>query len=280
MTRSRTETKTTSVSFQSLFSTASTTAATTDDDDAPPDGTTRTKQLPLLYGTEESPPWPHCLVMAFQHYLVFIGGSIATPLLVISYMCMEASDPHRGDIVSSVIFVSGIITILQTTFGIRLPIIQGSNFAYVAPTIAILSTSFPPCDTLDLPSLTEEQRREQWQIRMREVQGAIAVSAVLQVFLGLSGAVGILLRFITPLTIVPSVTLLGLSLITVGAKQAASHWGISALTLVLLVILSQYLKTVLVPHPTYVKGKGVSLTRSPLFTYFPVSLGIRGGVNE
>lgn len=279
MARSRADTRTETIAPDNTITTTTTMEFTTIDtqDSSPPPpeapppplDTTNTK---LIYSTEESPPWGHCMLLAFQHYLAFIGGTIATPLLVVSYMCMEPSDTSRGDIVSTIIFVSGLITILQTTFGIRLPIIQGANFAYVAPSITILATSFPPCDTLDLSSLTEDEKREQWQIRMRELQGAIAVSAVLQVFLGLSGAVGILMRFVTPLTIVPSVTMLGLSLFSVGTRQASSHWGISAFTLVLLVVVSQYLKNVKVPHPSYSRAKGMHLVRSPVFTYFPLLL--------
>ena len=114
MTRSRGETQTESISTQPSPSSSATPAAA-----VPPDRATEAEKIPLLYSTEESPPWPHCLLLAFQHYLVFVGTTIATTLLVLSFMCMEASDPYRGDIVSTIIFVSGIITVLQVTFGIR-----------------------------------------------------------------------------------------------------------------------------------------------------------------
>ena len=35
-------------------------------------------------------------------------------------------DPARGYIISTILFVSGIVTLLQATFGCRLPIIQVS----------------------------------------------------------------------------------------------------------------------------------------------------------
>lgn len=75
---------------------------------------------------------------------------------------------------------------LPIPFFPRLPIIQGCNFAYLAPSITILS-SFPACNTLNLANLTAVERQEEWQIRMRELQGAIAVSALLQVVLGFTG---------------------------------------------------------------------------------------------
>ena len=72
-------------------------------------------------------------------------------------------DPARGYIVSSIFFVSGLVTllqvtlgctvlyyallhrtvlyytVLQVTLGCRLPIIQGGTFSFLVPTIAILS---------------------------------------------------------------------------------------------------------------------------------------------
>lgn len=41
--------------------------------------------------------------------------------------------------------------------------------------------------------------------------------------------VGLVLRWITPLAIVPTVTLVGLSLFDVAAQQASQHWGVSIL---------------------------------------------------
>ena len=42
------------------------------------------------------------------------------------------------------------------------------------------------------------------------------------------GIVGWLLKFITPLTIVPTVSLVGLSLFENAADAASQHWGIAA----------------------------------------------------
>lgn len=42
-----------------------------------------------------------------------------------------------------------------------------------------------------------------------------------------TGVMGLLLRFITPLTIVPTVSLVGLSLFENAADAASQHWGIA-----------------------------------------------------
>jgi nucleobase transporter 1/2 len=42
--------------------------------------------------------------------------------------------------VSTVLFVSGVTTLLHTSFGSRLPLIQGPSFVYLAPVLAIINS--------------------------------------------------------------------------------------------------------------------------------------------
>lgn len=42
--------------------------------------------------------------------------------------------------VSTVLFVSGVTTLLQSFFGSRLPLIQGSSFVFLAPALAIINS--------------------------------------------------------------------------------------------------------------------------------------------
>lgn len=55
------------------------------------------------------------------------------------------------------------------------------------------------------------------------------VASVLQILVGFSGLIGFLMRFIGPLTIAPTVSLIGLALYDSAGVKAGSHWGISAL---------------------------------------------------
>lgn len=55
------------------------------------------------------------------------------------------------------------------------------------------------------------------------------VASLLQVLVGFSGLIGFLMRFIGPLTIAPTVSLIGLSLYDSAGAKAGSHWGISAM---------------------------------------------------
>lgn len=55
------------------------------------------------------------------------------------------------------------------------------------------------------------------------------VASLLQILVGFSGLIGFLMRFTGPLTIAPTVSLIGLSLYDSAGDKVGSHWGISAM---------------------------------------------------
>jgi len=62
-----------------------------------------------------------------------------------------------------------------------------------------------------------------------QVQGAILVASLTQVLLGITGLIGFLMSRIGPLTIAPTITLVGLNLFGAAGDFAGKHWGISFL---------------------------------------------------
>lgn len=62
-----------------------------------------------------------------------------------------------------------------------------------------------------------------------QIQGAIIVSSTIEVVIGFCGLPGLLLEYIGPLTITPTVTLIGLSVFTTAGARAGTHWGMTAL---------------------------------------------------
>lgn len=64
------------------------------------------------------------LNLIFQHYLTMIGAIVSIPFIFTPALCMEDEDPSRGRIISTMIFVTGIVTYIQATWGCRLPIVQ------------------------------------------------------------------------------------------------------------------------------------------------------------
>ena len=117
-----------------------------------------------------------------------IAASIACPFLLAPALCMEDDDPNKANIISTLIFMSGILTILQSTVGTRLPIVQGGSFAYLVPTLAILNLPQWKCPPPEVMSgLSPDEKFELWQVRIREIQGAIIFAALFEALFALTG---------------------------------------------------------------------------------------------
>ena len=199
----------------------------------------------LIYGIDDSPPLLETLGLGFQHYLTMFGSTVAIPLLLAPALGLKDDPVALGWLISTMFFVSGITTLLQTTFGNRLPLVQGGTFSLLAPTFAI-------CGMAALANVG-------WEVRLQHVQGAIIGGGLVEMVVGYTGLVGRLLRFVGPVTIAPTIALIGLALFKFGAPEAGKHWGIGGLTIVLIVLFSQYLRRT-----------------HRMFELFPILLGIFG----
>ncbi|KAL7390790.1 hypothetical protein ABVT39_027941 [Epinephelus coioides] len=100
------------------------------------------------------------------------------------------------------------------------------------------------------------------------------VSSVVELVIGLCGLPGLLLDYIGPLTITPTVSLIGLSVFTTAGDRAGSHWGLSALCILLIVLFAQYLRATSLPVPVYSREKGLTSTKVQIFKMFPIILAI------
>ena len=64
---------------------------------------------------------------------------------------------------------------------------------------------------------------------MRELQGGLLVASLTQLLIGASGLASVLLRYIGPLTVAPTITLVALPLFNVAAGFADKNWWIAFL---------------------------------------------------
>jgi uracil-xanthine permease len=199
----------------------------------------------LTYSIEDKPPLREAVALGFQHYLTMFGSTVAIPFLLAD--ALGASPAQVGQLIGTIFFVSGIATLLQSTYGNRLPIIQGGTFSFLAPTIAICS----------MAGLAEAG----FEVKMQHVQGAIIAGAVVEIVVGFTGVVGKLLRLVSPVTIAPTIALIGLALFQFGATKlgAGGYWPIGGLTIGLIILFSQYLRS-----------------KHRMFNMYPVLLGILG----
>ena len=197
----------------------------------------------LIYGIDDIPPPREVFVLGLQHYLTMFGSTVAIPLFLAEKLGIEDQPADVAWLICTMFFVSGITTLLQTTWGNRLPIVQGGTFSFLAPAAAVIGMS-------ELAALG-------WEVKLQHVQGAVILGSLVEILVGYSGLIGILLRFVGPITIAPTIILIGLALFGAGADKAGTHWGLAATTIVLIIVFSQFLAQ-----------------RSRVFRMFPILLGI------
>ncbi|KAL4635980.1 solute carrier family 23 member 2-like [Arapaima gigas] len=235
------------------------------------------RRMDMIYTIEDTPPWYLCVFLGLQHYLTCFSGTIAVPFLLAEAMCVGYDQWATSQLIGTIFFCVGITTLLQTTLGCRLPLFQASAFAFLAPARAILSLDKWKCNTTDVPVVnsTELLHTEHiWHPRIREIQGAIIVSSMVEVCIGALGLPGFLLKYIGPLTITPTVALIGLSGFQAAGERAGKHWGIAMLTIFLVLLFSQYARNVQLPLPIYKSKKGWTSYRLQLFKMFPIIMAI------
>jgi len=177
----------------------------------------------MIYTIDDKPPFWTALFLGFQHYLTMFGSTVAIPLILSGPLGIEHGSLDQARLIATMFFISGITTLLQSTFGNRLPIVQGGTFSFLAPTIAICS----------MAALKDAG----WHVRMQHVQGAIIAGAFFEIIFGFSGLVGKIKKYIGPVTIAPTIALIGLALFKFGAPIAGKDWLVGGLTIALIVII-------------------------------------------
>ncbi|KAH0900520.1 hypothetical protein HID58_040023 [Brassica napus] len=173
------------------------------------------KPIVMKYGLRDNPPsYGPLIYYGLQHYLSLAGSLVFIPLVIVP--AMDGSDKDTAAVISTMLLLTGITTILQCYFGTRLPLVQGSSFVYLAPALVVINSE-------EFRNLTEHKFRE----IMRELQGAIIVGSLFQCILGSTGLMSLILRFINPVVVAPTVAAVGLAFFSYGFPQAGTCVEIS-----------------------------------------------------
>lgn len=197
----------------------------------------------LVYRIEERPPWIMTILMAVQHFSANFSRCLVQPFLIAEILCFDREAAFLTRHIATTFVVTGVTTLLQIIFGSRLPIIQGPGGGYIVPAVAMLSVRGECPAAITANSTMEEKQilREEAYSRMNEINGAVFIASIVQCLIGFTGLVGVLLRFIGPITIAVTLTMIGIDTIPLAMNLAGSHWCISIPTIILIVIFSQML---------------------------------------
>ncbi|CAL5332340.1 unnamed protein product [Camellia sinensis] len=190
--------------------------------------------LQLQYCIHSNPSWPHTVLLGFQHYIVMLGTTVLIATILVPQMGGSPGDKAR--VIQSLLFMSGLNTLLQTWFGTRLPTVMGPSLAYLIPVLSIIK---------DLSNDSFPSEHQRFLHTMRAIQGSLIVSSFINIILGYGRVWGKFTRFFSPVVIVPVVCLVGLGLFGRGFPELAKCVEIG-LPMLLLLVVSQYLKRL---HP-------------------------------
>ncbi|KAJ4978779.1 hypothetical protein NE237_009559 [Protea cynaroides] len=189
------------------------------------------RQSHMKYELRDTPGLVPIGLYGLQHYISMLGSLILIPLVIVP--AMGGSHEDTSVVVATVLFISGVTTLLHTFFGSRLPLIQGPSFVYLAPALVIISS--PQFQGLN---------GNNFRHIMRELQGAIIISSAFQAVLGYSGLMSLFLRLINPVVVAPTIAAVGLSFYSYGFPQVATCIEIGAVQILLVIIFSLYLRKI------------------------------------
>jgi xanthine/uracil permease len=211
---------------------------------------TQEKQHWIVYPIGSKPKWGLAILLGIQQYLTMFGATVLIPFIVGGAMGLPPD--QLALLISTIFFTSGLCTLIQQSpLGNKLPVVQGGTFSFLGPTFAILGM------------VTAEKFGGQgplWHIQIQHVAGAIMIASVFEIVLGYTGIMGQVRKLISPITIGPTIAMIGLALFSIGAPWMASNWIISLITLISLIVYSQVLSQ-----------------KSRVFMLFPVLLAIATG---
>ncbi|XP_056005753.1 uncharacterized protein LOC125657493 isoform X2 [Ostrea edulis] len=236
----------------------------------------------LIYKISDATPIHLTLFFAMQQALLSLSTSLAVSLLVAEYACAEHDEDFKSRLLSSTLFMNGITTLLMITIGVRLPLYQGATPDYVAPLVAMAAIDKDRCNmtttffnaTSNTTEVIATNPDDVIIYHIQTLQGSLMLAGVIHCVVGATGLVGVLLRFIGPVTIVPTILLIGIYMVTSVTKFAQVHWGISSMTCAIAIIMSLYLSKHNMPIPMWTRKKSCHVIRYPFHQVFAILIAI------
>ncbi|KFO08529.1 Solute carrier family 23 member 3, partial [Balearica regulorum gibbericeps] len=197
-----------------------------------------------------------------------------------------------SELLARSLFACGISTVLQTTLGSRLPLVQIPSFEYLVPAMVLSShlslgasmdrnASFrnslagtAVASTCPMPHCAVAGS---WTASLREVSGAVLISGLVQLVLGMSGVGGWAARRCGPMVLAPSFSIIGLSAYKEATFFCSTNWAVALLLMFLAVTFSQHLGSCRLPFCAWPQARGGSAELSvPTLRTFSVLLPFAG----
>ena len=196
----------------------------------------------IIYGLDDRPPLVRAVGLGLQHVLTMFGSTVAVPLIfgpalwpvpkelpeAVRAQLTDLQLTNTALLISSVMLCSGVATLLQTTWGSRLPIVQGISFSFIAAFLGIVTATqsaapvdWSPVIAGDASEATLTPLVNQWEslgaTGMQTIAGAILLGGLIEAAIGFTGLMGQVRKVLSPVVVGPVIMLIGLALYQVGA---------------------------------------------------------------
>ncbi|MFS7963435.1 putative xanthine/uracil/vitamin C permease [Helianthus anomalus] len=210
----------------------------------------------VQYCVNSPPPWKDAVLLGFQHYILTLGTTVLIPTMTVSQM--GGDNAEKAKVIQTLLFLSGFNTLMQTLFGTRLPCVVSGSYAYLIPVFSTIrakryDTFHEPHEVtiydisrvfygFCLPLMFiwfDAGTFKRFAQTMRGIQGALVVASALQTTLGFLGVWRNILKYLSPLSVVPLVTFTGLGLYYLAFPMLGKCVEIGLAELVLMVVFSQ-----------------------------------------
>ncbi|CAI9717213.1 solute carrier family 23 member 1-like isoform X2 [Octopus vulgaris] len=239
----------------------------------------RIRRKSLQYNIEDNPPLHLTFLFGIQQALLSLSGSLTVSLTVANLVCAQADEDFKAKLLCTTMLMSGCCSLLQTVIGIRLPLYQGPSIEYMIPLLAL--STLPEWKCPDYKSMLNatnqsdiERDYDSTLLKVQLLEGSLMLAGIVHFLIGATGVVGVMMKFIGPVTIIPAMCLVGMVLFKVATKFSESHWGIALSTAVFAGILCLYCDKLNCYIPSWNKQKHCHLMNYPLHKVFAILFAI------
>ncbi|KAK3101738.1 hypothetical protein FSP39_005980, partial [Pinctada imbricata] len=84
----------------------------------------------------------------FQQLILCLGSTLSIPFILTKLLCADGNQEVTAQLLCISMFMCGVATLLQTTTGVRLGIIQGGSHTFIGPIAAMMALDVWECPTV------------------------------------------------------------------------------------------------------------------------------------
>ncbi|KAL8606081.1 hypothetical protein ACOMHN_044417 [Nucella lapillus] len=232
----------------------------------------------LRYTLTQIPPIPHVLIS--------LASALTISAVISDTLCVDASHGIRAQLFATTLIMSGTCTILQTLLGVRLPVFQGPSSSFLVSLVGLSNLPSWRCpdpsaanttltdDSGEFSNTTTAYSMESYTMeeKLQQLSGSLMVASLLEVSVGGLGLIRPLMTRIGPITVAPTIGLIGLSLFKLPVVYAKYNPAIALGSAVMVIVFSLYMSKVTLPLPGCTKGG--KRHHLQIFQLFPILLAM------